>query len=90
MTLVLRLAIRIKGGFPFILEGGLFNGSGLTNQKEWHKTLNYSIKAQLLPNKNWNLTLSTQMIKPENVRINMYDAGIYYQNDRFHIEAEYL
>ena len=59
-----------KGGFPFILEGGLFNGSGLTNQKEWHKTLNYSIKAQLLPNK--------------------YDAGIYYQNDRFHIEAEYL
>ena len=79
-----------KGGFPFILEGGLFNGSGLTNQKEWHKTLNYSIKAQLLPNKNWNLTLSTQMIKPENVRINMYDAGVYYQNDRFHIEAEYL
>ena len=79
-----------KGGFPFILEGGLFNGSGLTNQKEWHKTLNYSIKAQLLPNKNWNLTLSTQMIKPENVRVNMYDAGVYYQNDRFHIEAEYL
>ena len=23
-------------------------------------------------------------------RINMYDAGIYYQNNRFHIEAEYL
>ena len=79
-----------KEGLPFILEGGLFNGSGLTNQKEWHKTLNYSIKAQLLPNKNWNLTLSTQMIKPEHTRINMYDAGIYYQNNRFHIEAEYL
>lgn len=30
------------------------------------------------------------MIKPESVRINMYDAGIYYQNNRFHIEAEYL
>ena len=79
-----------KGGLPFILEGGLFNGSGLTNQKEWHKTLNYSVKVQLLPDKNWNVTLSTQMIKPENVRINMYDAGIYYQNNRFHIEAEYL
>ena len=79
-----------KEGFPFILEGGLFNGSGLTNQKEWHKTLNYSIKAQLLPNKNWNLTLSTQMIKPEHTRINMYDAGIYYQNRNFHVEAEYL
>ncbi len=43
-----------------------------------------------MPNKNWNVTLSTQMIKPEDVRINMYDAGIYYQNNRFHIEAEYL
>ena len=30
------------------------------------------------------------MIKPEDVRINMYDAGIYYQNSRFHVEAEYL
>lgn len=79
-----------KEGFPFIIEGGLFNGSGLTNQKEWHKTLNYSVKAQLLAVKNWNLTLSTQMIKPENVRINMYDVGVYYQNNRFHIEAEYL
>ena len=58
--------------------------------RDRHKTLNYSIKAQLLPNKNWNLTLSTQMIKPEHTRINMYDAGIYYQNNRFHIEAEYL
>lgn len=83
-------AYSLKGSFPLVLEGGLFNGSGLTNQKEWHKTLNYSVKAQLLPNENWNLTLSTQMIKPENVRINMYDAGVYYQNSRFHIEAEYL
>lgn len=79
-----------KGGVPFILEGGVFNGSGLTNQKEWHKTLNYSVKAQLLPGPHWNVTLSTQLIKPEDVRIQLYDAGIYYQNSRFHIEAEYL
>ncbi len=79
-----------NGGLPFIFEGGLFNGSGLTNQKEWHKTLNYSIKMQMLPSKNWNITLSTQLIKPGEVRINMYDAGVYYQTDRFHVEAEYL
>lgn len=36
---------------PITVEGGLFNGSGLTNQKEWHKEVNYSAKAQfLLPN----------------------------------------
>lgn len=83
-------AYKNKNGFPVVLEAGLFNGSGLTNQKVWHKTLNYSVKAQFLPGKHWNVTLSTQMIKPEVVRINMYDAGIYYQNDRFHVEAEYL
>ena len=75
---------------PFILEGGLFNGSGLTEQKEWQKTLNYSLKGQFWFAKGWNLTLSTQMMKPAEVRVNMYDAGIYYETDRFHIEAEYL
>ena len=50
-----------KDGFPFILEGGLFNGSGLTNQKEWHKTLNYSVKAQLLPGKNGNINVSSRI-----------------------------
>ena len=33
---------------PITVEGGLFNGSGLTNQKEWHKEVNYSAKAQFL------------------------------------------
>ena len=76
--------------FPLKIEAGLFNGSGLTNQKEWQKTLNYSVKAQLLPSEHWNVTLSTQFIKPEDVRINMYDAGVYYQGNRLHVEAEYL
>lgn len=79
-----------SSAIPFILEAGVFNGSGLTNQKEWQKTLNYSVKGQLWFAPGWNLTLSTQMIKPEAVRINMYDAGIYYETNRFHIEAEYL
>lgn len=81
---------RKDASLPFILEGGLFNGSGLTEQKEWHKTLNYSLKGQLWFAKGWNLTLSTQMMKPAEVRVNMYDAGIYYETDKFHIEAEYL
>ena len=34
-----------------------FNGSGLTNQKEWHKEVNYSAKAQFLFTKGLNLTL---------------------------------
>ena len=34
-------------GFPLIVEAGLFNGSGLTNQKDfWTKEVNFSAKAQ--------------------------------------------
>lgn len=75
---------------PITLEGGFFNGSGLTNQKEWHKEVNYSAKAQFLFTKGLNLTLSVQSIKPEEVRMQSYDIGAYYEFNRFHIEGEYL
>lgn len=75
---------------PFILQGGLFTGSGITEQKGWQRSINYSVKGQLLFAKGWNLTLSTQKINPDSVRINMYDVGLYYENSRFHIEGEYL
>ncbi len=49
-------------GFPIVVNAGIFNGSGLTNQKDyWTKGVNYSAKAQFLfPNV--NLVLSTQKI----------------------------
>lgn len=75
---------------PITVEGGLFNGSGLTNQKEWHKEVNYSAKAQFLFTKGLNLTLSVQSIQPEEVRMQSYDIGTYYETGRFHIEGEYL
>lgn len=78
-------------GFPIILEAGLFNGSGLTNQKDfWTKEVNFSAKAQMFFPGGWNLTLSTQKIKPEDVGVMMYDAGAYYQAHGWHVEAEYL
>lgn len=80
-------AFSLKEGLPLKLEGGLFNGSGLTNQKEWHNTLNYSVKLQLMPWKNYNLTLSTQKIHPDKISIYMYDIGTYYEFDNWHIEA---
>ena len=85
------LGYTINAGFPIILEAGLFNGSGLTNQKDyWTKSVNYSAKAQMFFPGGINLTLSTQKIKPDNVGIMMYDAGMYWQSHGLHIEAEYL
>ncbi len=80
----------VDAGFPIIIETGLFNGSGLTNQKDyWTKEVNYSAKAQFMLPKGFNVTLSAQKIKPS-VAIMMYDAGAYWKNEAWHIEAEYL
>lgn len=78
-------------GFPVILEAGLFNGSGLTNQKDyWTNQINFSAKAQMFFPGGYNLTLSAQKIKPADVGIMMYDVGAYYHRHGVHAEVEYL
>lgn len=61
---------------PLTLQAGTFNGSGLTNQKDyWTKTLNFSAKAQyVLP---FGLTLqgSIQKISPNGGAVYLYDGG---------------
>lgn len=84
------LGYKLGTEIPVTLEGGIFNGSGLTNQKEWHKEVNYSAKAQFLFAGKLNLALSIQSIQPQAVRVNSYDVGAYYESGRFHIEGEYL
>ena len=86
----LTLGYTLPTDMPVTIEGGLYNGSGLTNQKVWHKEINYSAKAQFLLTKGMNLTLSVQSIQPEEIRMQSYDIGAYYEFDRFHIEGEYL
>lgn len=76
---------------PVTLEGGLFNGSGLTGQKDyWTRSFNYSAKARFLFAERVNLTLSIQKTHPDIVDIHMYDVGAYYENPLWHIEVEYL
>lgn len=84
-------AYKLNAGFPLVLEAGLFNGSGLTNQKDyWTKGVNFSAKAQLFLPQGFNVTLSAQKIKPSATTIMMYDAGAYYHGGGWHVEAEYL
>lgn len=74
-----------------ILEAGLFNGSGLTDQKDyWTKSINFSGKAQFFFPSGFNVTLSIQKVKPDDATIMMYDLGTYFENKDWHIEAEYL
>lgn len=76
---------------PFTLEGGIFNGSGLTEQKDyWTSNYNFSFKTQAKFWDKFNITLSMQKANAGDVNTYLYDAGTYFQNSRWHIEAEYL
>jgi len=77
--------------FPVTLEGGIFNGSGLTGQKNfWTSDYNFSFKVQTMLWDKFNLTLSMQKAFAGDVNTYLYDAGAYFQTSRWHIEAEYL
>lgn len=85
------LGYTIESALPIILQAGIFNGSGLTDQKDfWTQNINYSAKAQFVLPQGFNVVLSTQKIKPSTVSINMYDAGINFSSKHWMIEAEYL
>lgn len=76
---------------PVTLEGGVFNGSGLTDQKDfWTNNYNFSVKAQTMIEKQFNITLSCQKANAGDVNVMMCDAGAYWENSRWHIEGEYL
>ena len=79
------------GSCPVTLQAGAFNGSGLTKQKNyWTSGLNYSLKAQTMIAGHVNVTLSCQKATAGETNVYMYDAGSYYQSERWHFEAEYL
>lgn len=87
----LTVGYTFKGEIPITLQAGLFNGSGLTNQKDfWTDCVNFSAKGQIMFPKGFNVTLSVQKTKPGPATIMMYDAGAYYHGNGWHVEAEYL
>lgn len=81
----------VKAGVPMRVEAGLFNGSGLTDQKDyWTKGINFSAKVQVFFSDNLTMTLSAQKIKPDSITVMMYDGGMTWRHGGFIAEAEYL
>ena len=85
------LSYTTKTEVPVTLQGGIFNGSGITDQKNyWTESVNFSVKGQVAFPQGFNLVLSAQKVKPDNVNVMMYDAGAFYHGHNWHIEAEWL
>lgn len=85
------LALNYKSEhYPFVFQAGVFNGSGITEQKDWHKAYSYSTKLQFMPTHSYNLTLSMMKTEPANVAMYLYDAGTYVKLGPLHLEIEGL
>lgn len=82
---------RNERGWGNILQGGFFNGSGLTGQKDyWTSSVNFSLKEQLLMPQGWLLEASLQKVRPNGVTIMMYDGALQWNNHNWICEAEYV
>lgn len=81
----------IKGNVPVTFQAGVFNGSGLTNQKDyWTKAFNFSFKATAQIANVLTLVASCQKSRPEDVGNMMWNGGVSYNDGLWHVEAEYL
>lgn len=76
---------------PCTLEAGVFNGSGLTDQKDyWTRSLNFSAKAQYVLPFGLTLQASVQKVSPVAGAVYLYDAGATLRAGRWTVEGEYL
>lgn len=77
--------------FPFTAQAGVFNNSGTGEHRYyWTNTYGFSVKlsSQFLPN--WYASVSTARIKRGEARSQNWDAGAYFDNGLWHVEAEYM
>jgi hypothetical protein len=74
---------------PFKFSAGIYNGSGIYNQRTWKTHLNYAVRAEFLPFSWLNISLNVAGVRPETLQMTLYDAGVYTEFHNIHIEAEY-
>lgn len=76
---------------PINLQVGMFNGSGIDDQKDfWTDKFNYAAKAQFGFAEGMNFVVSYQTTRPADTRIHLYDVGCSYRLGGWFFEAEYL
>jgi len=86
-----KLDYRLNVGLPLTFEIGMYNGSGLTNQKNfWTKNVNFSSKLRADFPRGFSLVLSCQKARPDDITIMLYDAGLAWHARGWHVEGEYL
>ncbi len=74
---------------PLSIEGAVFNPATISDHSSWHKDYAYALKGLFRKN-GVTLTGGFMSLKPENVRINLWDIAGGWSNSTLHLEAEYM
>lgn len=76
------------GKLPFILQAGIFNGSGI-NSAEWMKSHNYGLRFEIGPFKGFGLTGNYYTGKVSGKSSDMFNFGFNYRYKNFYFDTEY-
>lgn len=73
---------------PISLTLGIFNGTGLYQQSEWQKQMNYSARLEYIACKYFRLDFNWKMVQPEDLTMNLFDMNMQADFYGVHLEAE--
>jgi len=75
---------------PFEIKVGVFNSQGFSKQMKFQKELNYVARGTFGFFKGFNLTLNYATVRPEELRMHNFCAGMAYDIANLHLETEYI
>lgn len=75
---------------PLTLEFGAFNPTAIGNHNVWNRTMTYSAKATCKLPAGFTLSASYGSIKPAELRANLIDGCLMWQNANWLIAGEYM
>lgn len=88
--------VGLVGGYtvpkiPLSVQAGFFNCSGTGETKKYF-TKSYGFSAKLISPfvKNWFASVAAANLRKEDVRVQLWDVGAYFDNGLWHVEAEYV
>lgn len=74
---------------PLTVEGGIFNPTSIFDQTGWNSSYAYAGRAVFTPG-NWHMEAGVMSMRPDGVRVNLFDAACCWFSPRWDVAAEYM
>lgn len=84
-----KLTYKLPIEIPLTLEAGVFNAGTIANHNQWSKTYAGSGRATLQAG-DFKICAGVMDLKPDQVRVMLYDAGVTWTHGNWRAAAEYM